>query len=193
MPISKTFTVKDFINHNAPCFGCGKPVVLQMQMFHNEPWGQDALLNCKAGKNFLTIDLSLRYHDFLKLTIDYKTNHFATNNFDHLTKFLSDCMLKLVCHCDACKTTMHSNILDFNLEKKFIKPFGIQQEIIVMSDSKNMYQVYSDYDQNKSVIFIDDVKMANVPIRLDTPLIPRFKFKNKEKLIEKLKTYALFS
>ena len=189
----KKFTVKDFITHNAPCFGCGKPVILQMQMLRDEPWEQDATINCKAGKNFLTINLSITYYDALNLTIDYKTNKFATNNFDNLTKYLSACKLKLVCHCESCKTRMTSNQLDFNLEKKFIKPVSIEQEIIVMADNKNMYQIYSDYNRDRSVIFIDDVEMAGVPIRLDTPLIPRSKFKNKEKLIEKLKTYALFS
>jgi hypothetical protein len=189
----KQFTVKDFIAHNAPCFGCGKPVVLQMQVLRNEPWEQDATLNCQVSKNFLTINLSITYYDSLNLTIDYKTNQFATNNIVNLTKYLSDCGLRLTCHCEACKTSITSTQLEFNLEKKFIKPVGIQQEIIVMFDDKNVYQVYSDYTLSKSVIFIDDAQMAGIPIRLDTPLIPRFKFKSKEKLIEKLKTYALFS
>ena len=193
----KTFTLKDFVAYNSPCFGCGELITFQIGVQPNDPVISFEIVYLKTNvqKDFTAIDLHIGWNDTLILNIDHKTNKFSTNNIFALTKYLKEHKLLLKCDCNKCHTYALSNYLEFNLEKKFIKTVGLSREITIMHDNVNMYQVYSHYYDNNTVIFIDRLDKATPisPIRLDTPLIMRSKFKNKDQLIQKIKIYTTFS
>jgi hypothetical protein len=191
----KKFTLKDFILHNSPCFSCAELITFQIGIINiADLTMSESFLKASVLREYTSIDLHIGWNDTLKLNIDHKSNKFATNNASALTKYLEGRKLFFKCECSKCHSGMLSNHLEFSAAG-FIRPVSINRETIVVYDNVNMYQIYSLYDNNQSTIFIDRIDKAIPisPIRLDTPLLPRSKFKNKGHLIEKLKTYILFS
>jgi hypothetical protein len=189
----KKFSVKDFITHNGPCFSCRQPIKLQIHSFNDNRLGQETHLMCQVQNNFTDVELLHTYHGVLKLTVDHKTNQFSTSNLMGLREYLFTHRLALYCHCRCCSTEMASHYLDFDFDKQFIKAVSIKDEQILIEDKDKLYQVYSHYDDNHTAIFICNIGQGATMFRLDTPLLPRAKFKNREELIQKLKNYLLFS
>lgn len=189
----KKYTFKDFISHNSPCFSCGELAIFQIGIYE-KPSESEIYLKPIVQQGFTGIDLHIGWSSTLKLNVDHKTNQFATNNMAALKNYLNDRTLFLKANC-SCSSSVESSYLEFNLEKHFIKSVSLKQETTIIYDSVNMYQVYSNYYQSHTVSFIDRINPTTPtsPIRLDTPLLPRSKFKNKEALIKKLKVYATFS
>jgi hypothetical protein len=192
----RSFTVKDFVACNSPCFGCGELINFEIGIcqFPMQTL-QTSYLKPNVQKNFTSIDLHIGWNNTLILNIDHTTNKFSTNNIVALIEYLKQRRLFLRCECSKCHTSTLSDYLEFYLEKGFIKAVGLQQENTIMYDNVNMYQVYSHYDDNSTTVFVDRIDKTTPisPVRLDTPLIARSKFKNKEFFIKKIKTYILFS
>lgn len=191
----RTFTVKDFINYNAPCFSCNRKVSIKIgchSLIVNEP---AIYLNTTVTATQTEIILQITYSKILNLIINHKTNKFTTSDPDALTEYLKIHKLFLSSFCNHCYTSIESFYLEFNLQKGFIKPVSIKQEMLILDDNKNVYQIFSKSIDEQTIILVDKINrvISVTPIRFVLPLSFLYNLKNKENILKKIKTYLLFS
>lgn len=189
----KRYTIKDFLKLNSPCYGCGKPINVFVGV-HAEGLSQ-VNLKLVVDKAGYSVRLSKTYHDSLTLLIEPRTNRFSTNDGDKLVKYLKCHSLFLTTRCPACVTAMTSHYLEFSLVGGYIKPVGISSQYLVLNDKNNRYIVNSDFFSEKTIVMIFAMRDGS-PIstdNMDLPLLPSYRFKDKEHFMAKLKTYLLFS
>jgi hypothetical protein len=149
-----------------------------------------APLGVRIKDGILLVTLKITYNYELRLEINCKTNKIASNDPEALTKYLREHTLYILFTCIHCGSYIDSNQLYFELTRQFIRPISIKKENIILQDDKNNYFIYSDYICNTSMIQI--VNNQDV-LQLQAPLLPRYKFKNKQALIDKLRLYSTFS
>ena len=197
----KKFTVKDFILYNSPCFNCKS---------HNNFYFEIDKADVTTGfvgriskraivvAEYTEVELVVHYAKNLLIRIDHKTNKFTTTNLSDLTEYLKLNKLSMRLRCHRCLAEITTNTMDFNLEKMFVHPVTLQYETYIVKDNVNSYAVYSSYGiYKKSMITIS--KIANIKKnihkaeQITLPLIPIYKFKTKEKFLNKMKTYVIFS
>ena len=192
----RKFTVKDFIAYNNPCFSCGNQINFRIGFLDLETKADISYLRPVVGPQYTEVDLVIKYanQDALKLYIFHKTNKILTNSQQGLTKYLNSRKLFLASSCDRCYTKIESQYLDFNLDKGFVAAVGISTERIMVSDGTSQYQIDSFFMAEKSHLAVTRLDSnAMSPFRLDLPLIPKYRFRNKEHFIQKMKTYITFS
>jgi len=190
----KQLTVKDFINYNGPCFSCGKLPELYIQVTANQPVNFDRDIRPSLDKKCMEIVLSYKYDKNLLMWIEYETNKVSFSNFSEIAQFLSDFKIKIKKKCNECQNCLCSSYLEWNLPKQYLKPITLDWERIVLKDETYIYYIYNSYTHNKSSLQSDrlDNNIRNT-FKVETPLISLRKFSNKERLINKIKTYMLFS
>lgn len=191
----KKFTVKDFIAYNNPCFSCGSPINFRIGSLDLENKSDATYLRPSVQPNFTEIDLLITYNDSLRLNIFHKTNKILTNSQQGLTKYLSTRKLFLSSTCSKCYTQIESQYLDINIDKGYVNAVGISTERLMVSDKENLYQVNSFFMAEKTSLIVDKLDRTRPlsPLTLDLPLMPKYRFKNKEHFISKMKTYIIFS
>jgi hypothetical protein len=191
----KKFTVKDFIDYNGPCFSCGNPINFKVGFLDLETKADASYLRPTVTANYTEIDLRITYENSLKLYIFHKTNKILTNSNQALTKYLSSRKLFLSSVCDKCLTQIESQYLDFNVEKGFVSATAIATERLLVMDSHNLYQINSFFMANKSVLTVDKLDKTTPlsPLTLELPLLPKYRFRNKDHFLRKVKTYITFS
>jgi hypothetical protein len=190
----KRFTVKDFVEANAPCFSCDSDINVRLVVIGPEDDGIFLKLNVLT--TYFSVELRNTWDTRLHLTIDYKTNKFATNDILRLREYLEkeDRDIYLQVQCDMCGSYVESEYLGFNWSKSFIKPTEIGEEWTRIMDDKNVYVVLSHHHKNASYISISRIgDFTNPPVKIDAPLLPRYRFKHRNYLVNKLKTYLTFS
>lgn len=186
-------TVKDFISYNNPCFICGHHISIKIGNYRpNE--SKLVFLTPLVTPDYTEIDLRITYNSHLTLKIINKTNRFQTNNPSALVKYLEEHDLFLMSQC-ICYSIIEGTNLGFDMNKGFIKPFGISKEIVVVNDDDNMYFLHSIVSDCQSILEV--TRMNKVfplaPTKLVLPLTLRRKFKSKEHFLNKMKTYLTFS
>lgn len=192
----KQFTVKDFIGYNNPCFSCGEHISFRIVA---DTMDIDVVgttnLRPTVNSEYTVVDLKLTYENTLQLWIFHQSNKIITSDSKALTKYLSDHKLRLKSRCDKCFTNIESNNLEFNLEKSFIKPVELSLEQLMLDDGSNRYQITSYFYHKQSTIAIDRIDRATpiTPVHLTVPILPLYLFKDKEHVINKMKTYLIFS
>lgn len=191
----KKFTVKDFIAYNNPCFNCGRPINFKVSFVDLDDTKEISSLRPIVTSYYTEIDLLITYSDALKLYIFHKTNKFSTNNHVALTNYLSRHKLFLTSSCDRCYTMIESQYLDFNMEKNQVDAVGLAFERLMVNDGYSIYQINSFFSANKSSLVVDKIDRVKPlsPLTLELPLLPKFRFRDKEHFIEKMKTYITFS
>jgi hypothetical protein len=192
----KKFTVKDFISYNAPCFSCQSKVTIKIGVMTIESTDFNiALLSPVISNNSTDIDLKINYNNSLTLKIFHKTNKFQASSMKGLTEYLAGHKLFLRTNCDHCYTKVESQYLEFNLLKGFIKPAGVSNELLIVNDGSNLYQVHSSFIEEKSLVIVDRINKTTpiTPLRLELPLLPLYKLKDRQHFIDKIKTYLIFS
>lgn len=191
----KKFTVKDFIGFNNPCFSCDNKITIEVGVTSRFITQQDVYLRPTVAIPFTEVDLRISYNSHLKLAVDHKTNQFMVNNLGALTNYLDNHKLFLESKCSRCQTLLQTQYLEFELAKGFIRPVGLSRENLYTSDDTNMYMIISSYIEDRSHVIVDRIDKTTPlsPIRFDAPLLALRRFKNKEHLISKLKTYITFS
>lgn len=189
----RQFTVKDFITYSGPCFSCQSKISFKIgSSSSTQPIA--AYLVPVVTNDFIDVDLKINYNNGLSLRIFTKTNKFTASSIKGLTKYLEKHKLFLRSSCDKCRTCVDSKTLDFNLLKEFIAPVGISDEQLIVKDSKYLYELYSSFEAGYSALIINPTNSQSInSIRMELPLLPMYKLKNKERFIEKVKTYILFS
>jgi hypothetical protein len=191
----RKFTVKDFIAYNNPCFSCDNQINFKIGFLDLETKADISYLRPTVTPNYTEVDLVITYSDALKLYIFHKTNKILTNSQQGLTKYLSSHKLFLHSTCDKCYTEVESQFLDFNLDKGFVGAVSLSSERLMVSDKENLYQINSFFMADKSNLVVDKLDRAKplTPLRLELPLLPKYRFKDKKHFIEKMRTYLLFS
>lgn len=140
------------------------------------------------------ISLKVTYSNTLQLWIFHKSNKILASDIMVLTDYLSSHRLYLTSQCDKCHTNVRTNYLEFNLVKGYIKPVELDIENLFLIDKGNRYRILSDFREEKSEIFISKLDHSSSdPIRIKLPLLNLSRFKDRERLLNKLRTYALFS
>lgn len=202
----KKFTVRDFIAYNNPCFSCGNAINFTIGVVDLNAkimGGGISYRNPIVTEKHTEIDLFTTYQDTLKLFISHKTNKIKTNNIKDLTIYLEGHTLFLRSLCYKCQTTIESYYLDFDLDKTLVDATTISFENLRILDAANgkRYNISSYVAQNKSILTVSDNKivgrsvmlMSPPSLVLELPLLPKYRFKDKQHLIDKLKLYTLFS
>jgi len=184
----KTFTFKDFLLTNTPCFACGKEINISFwSLKEGDLYATE--IKPKILSNCFHLPMSITYHSTLILNIFFKDNKIETSNMSALTKYLQEHKLFLSCDC-ICSSIVASGSFSFSLEKKFIKPFETDIEYTYFI--KENIKIYSFYSNNETFIYFYDKDRVN-PEKIKTTLIPRYKFKNRDEMLSKIKLYCLFS
>jgi len=196
----KKFTVKDFIAYNNPCFSCGHQIKFQFG-FMNLDTRSDASYLPKpiVNKDYIEVDLRISYSDSLKLWIEHKTNKFFASSPSAFKDYLNNHKLFLASSCDHCMTTIESQFLEFNLQLGYnlsrVNAVGIAREHLLVNKDDKIHMISSSFIEEKSVISVtslDRVKPLS-PFIMELPLVPLYKLKTKEKMLEKINTYMIFS
>jgi hypothetical protein len=203
----KKFTVKDFIKYSGPCFSCGNKITIKIGSATEESAykgsanstapgspGFPALLVPTVTNEATEIYLKIGYRDSLFLRIFHKTNKFETSSASALATYLSEHKLFLNSYCSHCSSMIETVNLEFNFLKGFVAPVGILYENILVSEGANSYELSSFFHENNSMIIVNKRNQeANNSAILKLPLLPLYKFRNRQHFIDKIKTYLIFS
>ena len=190
----KKFTVKDFIAYNNPCFGCDEHIHFKVGIVTDGLDGS-AELRPTVKQDYTVVDLKTTYNSTLQLWIFHTSNKIVCSDSKELTEFLKTNKVFLQSKCDKCLSTIESQFLEFNLDKGFVKPTGVSKETFVIKDDANMYQVATNTIWDTTVVVVDRLDRTTpiTPLIFNLPMLPLYKFKTKERFIEKMKTYITFS
>lgn len=193
----KTFTVKDFITYNNPCFSCGSRISFSIASLPNITNYNPIYIKATVSPERTEIDLKVTYNNTLQLWIFHKSNKILSSDMWGLTDYLASHKLFLSSRCDKCFTIIESDFLDLNLSQGFISPVGIELEVLFVKDDKNTYNVESDFIKETSIITVRknpiDATLAPPAQKFYLSLLPLYKIKSREYLINKAKTYLTFS
>lgn len=191
----KKFTVKDFINYNAPCFSCERKITIRIGSMSLTQHMPATYLRANVNSAQTEVDLQVTYARILKLIINHTTNKITTSDPEALTKYLTVNKLFLSSVCNNCYTSIESFYLEFNLQKGFILPVGISHELLMLMDDKNLYHINSSAIDEETIIVVDRINKSTslTPVRFVLPLSFLYKLKDKEHILQKIKTYLLFS
>ncbi len=194
----RTFTVKDFIFYNGPCFNCNSKISIKLGTKKFLQTIDVAYLPITISNDYSEVNLKISYKDILKLKIHNKTNRFECSSHKHFSNYLEDSKIHLNSYCEKCYTNINSKYLEFDLDRYFVRPIIIDNETITVNSPDCNYRLYSSTDQNKSALYLKKIDAKFFDIQMldffrELPLLPLYKFKNKEHFIKKMKTYLIFS
>lgn len=190
----KRFTVKDFISYNNPCFGCKVNVNFYFTVTPMDPnkGKRPGYINPIVSAGLTEVDLVKSYSHSLVLSINHKTNKFAGNNKHELESYLSDNSLSLVLECPTCRSAIFSKKLVFDFKNQNIQPTEVRREIITIEEKERVYKLKTNMEKDITHIEVYS-NFSRTAWELDTPALPLYKFKNKNNIIKKIKTYMIFS
>jgi len=184
----KRFTVKDFMLYNGPCFSCGEKTTAKICCLEN-----NEIRNIQQVINHGVLDATLKitYSFTLALRIYIETNKFIVSDQKKFSTYLETKNLVFTSNCSECRNYILTNNMEFN-SNGYVKALTIKREILSVYDSDRIYSLMTEYDENKTEVNVWNSKADNI-IKLDLPLLPLYKFKTRERLINKLSTYVIFS
>jgi len=178
------FTVKDFIVYNNPCFSCGENIIFTF----------GGAINPVINGNWCAVKLVTTYSSSLTLRVELSSNKFEINgDIYQFKKYLfSNFPMRLMSRCSKCKTEIRSEAVEFDFNKRIIKPFKISDEKLIVREPDMMYHILSVGSHSR--IEITDIKkgISVLSIDVNCPL-NLARIKTRENLIKKLKTYVIFS
>lgn len=194
----KKFTVKNFIKYGTPCFGCDKPNNFYIGY---SDIGSVVLVNQNKYTVVLTdeyveVNLHIQYAATLKIIIYHKNNKVLTNDVGKLNEFLRQRDLFLWTQCHHCGSEIRSSLLQFNCQTNnslVIAPVTIFYEFFKIIDNKSIYYVNSAFDTKQTIAIINKEGNTLSDLKFDLPLLPKYEMKTKEYIINKLRTYILYS
>jgi len=203
----KLLTLKDFIAYNNPCFSCQESAFFRIIARKlDDPMaehqmkagpGRGIIIHPVVTPELVDMDLKVNYADG---TLNLHKSNKILSNIDALTDYLSEYIMYATSKCTRCGSYVRSNYMEFDLDKKIVKPLSIRKEFLLIEEKDKMYSFTSFYDVQESLLVVSKVddSLSKVigyidPIELKMPLQPLCKFKNKQAFISKMKTLLLFS
>jgi hypothetical protein len=184
-------TVKDFILYNSPCLFCNLPGTLTIRSSGTSNDRAVSIKKPSLSSEDIEVYLKITYASSLNLKINHTHNRFNSNNWQALTKYLKEYKMSMAMRCDTCGCFIKSKILQFDLDKKIIKPLEISQERLHVQNNDTFISLNSSYLDNQSILTATTKGKDGTTI-LKLPLNPLKKFKDREHFIKKMKTLLLF-
>jgi hypothetical protein len=208
----RKFTVKDFITTYSSCLICGKASKIRINSYKIEELIEMEIKPI-FDSSYLDLTLRLAYREVLKLRIYYINNKFETSNIEMLKKYLETHSIQLVGRCwtphyfkrqirqntpSTLHTSIVSNWLDFNYDKMHVVPFELEEEFLCVWDQRNIFNVVSNHEKNKTTIIVTDLEKIPNPaivenLKIELPLMRLHKFKTKKQFLDKLNVCLTFS
>ena len=185
----KKFTIKDFILYNGPCFSCGKKITIQMVNIPVKHLGNSGT-TLTINKNIIEVKLKIKYSFSLDLQLFINNNKFEVSDMEKFITYLGVKDLYLVSNCSKCNNMIISNILQFD-SKGYIKAISLMNETIKIQNGNKSCSLFTEYSTNSTQLKV--FEKNKVPLIMDLTLLTLYKFKTKEKLLNKINTYILFS
>lgn len=187
------FTLKDFIAYNNPCFSCKENIKLRVvsTIINDNDIFAVANLRPHVFPEYTSIDLDIKYNKTLQMCVWHKSNKITCSDLTALKEFVKNRLLYLKSECGKCGTFIESAFLEFNLAHGYLKPTIISKEGLYTHDDHNSYYITSNVQMGKSEISVSKIFGSNT--KITAPLILLGKLKTRERMIQKLKTYILFS
>ena len=192
--VYKQFTVKDFVTYNNPCFSCNSKISFNFGFTNKLQNYPTSYISSTVTQERTEIDLKITYNNVLQLWIFHKSNKILCSNTRNLTEYLDTHNLFMNSHCHQCYTSVTSTNLKFDLDKACIKPVSLFSEIISVTDHKNTYYMINNYHNELSILKIDSLTQdSNSQLKFKLPIMPMYKFKNKEHFLKKMKNFIVYS
>lgn len=198
---NKKFFVKDFIKYCSPCFACDKLMDLKFGFYEkgSEPPELD-LVRAKTVSTVVTdkyveVELSVRYRTNLKIWIFHRNNKVVTSDGVSFSNYLAERKLYLACIC-SCRSSIVSNDLDFQTFNGVVAPTTLRYETFDIIVRNRRYWLQSNFEEQKSVGTVRTYIAPNVSgpdLVFDMKLLPKYKLGDRQKLVDKLNTYSIFS
>ena len=200
----KKFSVKDFVDYCHKCFICGNVAnieFMEMDIDHvsGNKFKQNALKS-EIHKDYVEIELRIRYADYINFKMFYKTNKFEINNVSGLNDYLKKHKLIISSICSDCPVAITSSPIKFNHQTARIEALEVNREVYNFIRNNKNYTLYSDHVSQSSKLTVSDPLSAPPPpnkVRsnesIKLPFLPRYKFSNKEAMLDKIKMYLVFS
>ena len=98
----------------------------------------------------------------------------------------------------ALHTSIVSNWFDFNYDRMHLIPFEMEEEFLCVWDKRNIFNVISSYEKNKTTIIVSELERKINPaivenLKIELPLMRLHKFKTKKQFLDKLNVCLTFS
>jgi hypothetical protein len=187
----KSFTVKDFIAYNNPCFSCGEHINIRFRTVSKISYVA-GLIKPLIKIDSTTVDLVTKYRNILQLQINNKTNKILSNDIRSLKEFLFDNNIQLISNCSKCNTSITSSYLIFNFDKWYIEPTTISLEDLIICENNKHYSIISSFMDDESIIYCAK-NGGDIVLSFKSKLLPLYTLKTKENMLNKIKTYLVFS
>jgi hypothetical protein len=188
----KTWTIKDFIQNNSPCLNCQQNMLLYVVLTKPNsvpPHLQDEFfLLPHVCKDYIEIDLNIRYDNCLKLFVYQKSNKITTNSLPGLQSYLHDCKLHFTLECKFCDLHINTQYAKFCLDQSFMRPIKIDFEYLTLNCSNTKMIVMNNYRTNESTVQLISKKQEFFHL----PLINRNSL-DKKSYFQKIQKYLMLS
>jgi hypothetical protein len=190
----RKFTLKDFMKYGDICFECDSPMKLKFERINltDESRSKNVRI-IKFDKNCLDLDLHLKYFDSLVMRINCSNHKFEVSDKKQFDNYQNIFQLRALTICDKCNINLvKSNYLMFD-NLGFLHPISLYRENInipnVSYDGKiRYYNIFTDFNKDITQIYEQFSQEA-----INIPAISLYKYKNKDKLLEKIKLLFTFS
>lgn len=199
----KKFFIKDFIKYCSPCFGCDHLMTFRVGYRDRgeNDMAPDANIWAETHMAIVTdeyteVELSIRYRTNLKFWVYHRTNKLVASDAHSFNEFIHKRELYLYCKCVHCQSQIVSKPLDFQRFNGIVAPTSLRYEEFHISIENKRYSLATDFTTGKSVGILRTYTEPNVSgpdLKWEMKLLPKYKLGTRQKLIDKLDTYAVFS
>jgi len=180
-----SFTIKEFFDNNKKCVCCKSKTSIDIEKYKE---GIAYKQKYSTNNDVLYINFKTEYRNSSEITINTKLNSFVFNGdkshiYDYKYYFIITCL--------KCNYYLVSKFIDFNFDSNFISALDFALSYHHYNDSNNGYGVRNNYESLVSEIYV----YANnkTQFNCSVNLIPKDVVDDKDKLINKIKTYMTFS
>ena len=195
----RKFFVKDFIKYATPCFGCGKPNNFCFSF--TEKGGSSVSSKFPLpviNDRYVEVELNVKYASNLKLFIFHKDNKILSSDGPALSNFVAKRNLYLQSYCVSCGTQIFSSPLDLQLFNSVVAPTTLAYEYLEIRHGNKLYTLESHFNAGEGSNSLGTVLKfgpngSSSKINFVLPLLPKYKLRDQQHLIDKLNTYAIFS
>lgn len=198
----RKLTLKDFLTFYTPCLSCGAKSSLTWIVTYKNP----KLIIPSSSNNLgefvptlngklLEIDLKVTYFNKFSFMIDIMSHSFISSNAAQFLEYLGETNCYIQLKCNKCNSQVISNNLEFDVNRRILKPITLKGEIWHIVDEENFYNVFTNMDKDESEIIVDKINSTTplTPWRKVLEAIPINRFNNKEEFLDRIKTYMVFS
>ena len=195
------FTLKDFIETYNCCFMCHQPMTFKIKIQNPARYAQGyyavspKVINQKINNLIYEFELDVSYNQSLILQINSITNKFNVSSINAFDFFIKSNLLSFTFECKNCTTYfIMTDYLNFDNSKNYLKPITVNHEFVSLTTDKCLYNISSFYQINCSMIEIyqkSNIVKSSTSIKV--PLIKINYFKNKNEILNKIKTIIAFS